>query len=193
MPGGDHLLPLQERLQHTVLQRLAVPRQQHVGEHGLQTRAVPGDDVVLAVHPRVPVHGGEIPFGPVDAVLPEGVGIIPLKITAQKVEHHRRPFPVPGAHLGRRFLVGRAPFPDILVKRPPPAPLLRMGELFGEGVRHPQALLVRKHRALLDQVPVQDHHVSAVMIGTAQRLILILDELAVDLRHLRLRLCIRKR
>ena len=73
----------------------------------------------------------------------------------------------------RAYAVSRV---DLLT---PPA-FLRVSELLGEGVGDSKSVGIAENRAFLDQVPEEDEHQRAIVVRAAQRLVLVLDEFAID-------------
>ncbi len=104
-----------------------------------------------------------------------------VEVSAEAIQRDGRPLPVPGTNAVGRLGEAVNAF------------VLAMVQLPGKGIRDLQPFLVREHGAFFDQVPEQDRHVSVVVIEPGQRIMLVLDPLAVDLLDVLDRLLVRKR
>ncbi len=167
-PRDQHLLAAQQLLERTAFQWAPVTIEEHEGEDRRRGRAVPVEVVCFADHPGVRVQGRESPSCALDALLPDAVWIVFLKIAAEAVERDRRPLPVPRANRRRR------------PRQAIDALILTVVQLPGEGVRDAQALFIGEDRALLDQVPVEHHQVGIIVVRAGKGIVLILDPFLID-------------
>ena len=107
-------------------------------------------------------------LGALNAVLPDRIRVVLLKIAPQAIERNGRPLPVPGADSRGGLCASVDPFTFSMV------------ELLRKSVGDAQTFLIREHRAFLDQVPEQYHHMCVVVIRPTERFFLVLNAFAVN-------------